>query len=95
MEKVKRKLQEQYLAIEIEKQLTKEEILELYMNSINMGQNTLGVQAASMRYFGKPVYQLTLSECAVLAGITQNPSSLNPISHPEKMRSVVKKLWTT
>ena len=84
MEKVKRKLQEQYLAIEIEKQLTKEEILELYMNSINLGQNTLGVQAASMRYFGKPVYQLTLSECAVLAGITQNPSKFNPISHPEK-----------
>ncbi len=84
MEKVKRKIQEQYLAIELEKQLEKEEILELYMNSINMGQNTLGVQAASMRYFGKPVYQLTLSECTVLAGITQNPSRLNPISHPEK-----------
>lgn len=84
MEKVKRKLQEQYLAIELEKQLEKEEILELYMNSINLGQNTLGVQAASMRYFGKPVYQLNLSECAVLAGITQNPSRFNPISHPDK-----------
>ncbi len=84
MEKVKRKIQEQYLAIELEKQLSKEEILELYMNSINLGQNTLGVQAASMRYFGKPVYQLTLSECAVIAGITQNPSRLNPISHPDK-----------
>lgn len=84
MEKVKRKIQEQYLAIELEKQLEKEEILELYMNSINLGQNTLGVQAASMRYFGKPVYQLTLSECAVLAGITQNPSRFNPISNPDK-----------
>lgn len=81
--KIKRKIQEQYLAIEIEKTLTKEEILELYMNSINLGQGTLGVQAASMRYFNKPVYQLTLSECAVIAGITQNPSKFNPISHPD------------
>ncbi len=83
MAKIKRKIQEQYLAIEIEKKLTKEEILELYMNSINLGQGTLGVQAASLRYFDKPVYQLTLSECAVIAGITQNPSKYNPISHPE------------
>ena len=83
MAKIKRKIQEQYLAIELEKKLTKEEILELYMNSINLGQGTLGVQAASMRYFNKPVYQLNLSECAVIAAITQNPSKYNPISHPE------------
>ena len=82
--KIKRKIQEQYLAMELEKQLSKEEILELYMNTINLGQNTLGIQAASLRYFGKPVYQLTLSECAVIAGITQNPSKYNPISNPEK-----------
>ena len=84
MNKVKRKIQEQYLAVELEKQLDKSEILELYMNTVNLGQNTLGVQAASQRYFGKPVYQLTLSECAVIAGITQNPSKWNPISHPDK-----------
>lgn len=82
--KIKRKIQEQYLAIELEKRMDKESILELYMNSINLGQNTLGVQAASMRYFNKPVSQLTLSECAVIAGITQNPSRYNPISHPEE-----------
>ncbi|MBE5881798.1 MAG: PBP1A family penicillin-binding protein [Lachnospiraceae bacterium] len=82
--KIKRKIQEQYLAIELEKRMDKESILELYMNSINLGQNTLGVQAASMRYFNKPVSQLTLSECAVIAGITQNPSKYNPISHPEE-----------
>ncbi len=82
-EKIKRKIQEQYLAIELEKRMDKESILELYMNSINLGQNTLGVQAASMRYFNKPVSNLTLSECAVIAGITQNPSRYNPISHPE------------
>ena len=54
------------------------------MNSINLGQNTLGVKAAAQRYFNKPTYQLTLSECAVIAGITQNPSKYNPISHPDK-----------
>ena len=80
----KRKIQEQYLAVNIEQELTKEQILELYMNTINLGQNTLGVQAASMRYFGKQVYQLNLSECAVIAAITQNPSGNNPISHPER-----------
>lgn len=83
MEKIKRKIQEQYLALELEKIMPKQDILELYMNSINLGQNTLGVQAASMRYFAKPVYQLNLSECAVIASITQNPSKYNPISHPE------------
>lgn len=82
--KIKRKIQEQYLAIELEKRMDKESILELYMNSINLGQNTLGVQAASMRYFNKPVSELNLSECATIASITQNPSRYNPISHPEE-----------
>lgn len=83
-DKYKRKLQEQFLAIQLEKKLTKEQILELYMNTINLGHNTLGVQAASMRYFGKPVYELNLSECATIAGITQNPSAYDPITHPDK-----------
>ena len=59
-------------------------ILINYMNSINLGQNTLGVQAASMRYFNKSVSDLNLSECAVIAAITQNPSRYNPITHPEE-----------
>ena len=84
VEKVKRKLQEQYLAIELSKIMSKEEVLENYLNTINLGQNTLGVQAASKRYFNKDVSQLTISECAVIAAITQNPSKYNPISHPEK-----------
>lgn len=83
-EKIKRKLQEQYLAVQLEKKVkSKDWILENYLNSINLGQNTLGVQAASLRYFNKEVSELTLSECAVLAAITKNPSGLNPISHPE------------
>ncbi|MCR5510670.1 MAG: transglycosylase domain-containing protein [Lachnospiraceae bacterium] len=84
IDKFKRKFQEQYLALELEKVMSKEDILINYMNTINLGQNTLGVQAASLRYFGKDVSTLTLSECAVIAGITQNPSRYNPISHPDK-----------
>ena len=83
-EKLKRKIQEQYLAIELEKEMDKNTILVNYMNTINLGQNTLGVQAASLRYFNKQVYELNLSECAVIAGITQNPSKYNPITHPEE-----------
>ncbi len=83
IEKFQRKFQEQYLALEITKKLSKEEILLRYMNTINLGQNTLGVQAASLRYFNKDVSELTLSECAVIAAITQNPSKWNPISHPD------------
>lgn len=80
---MKRKIQEQYLAIELTKSMSKDEVLLNYMNSINLGQNTLGVQAASLRYFNKSVNSLNLSECAVIAGITQNPSRFNPISHPD------------
>ena len=83
-DKVKRKIQEQYLALELEKVMDKDTILINYMNTINLGANTLGVEAASRRYFGKHVNELTLSECAVIAGITQNPSRYNPITHPEK-----------
>jgi len=82
-EQVKRKIQEQYLAIELSKNMSKDEVLLNYMNTINLGQNTLGVQAASLRYFNKSVNTLNLSECAVIASITQNPSRFNPISHPE------------
>lgn len=83
-EQVKRKVQEQYLAIQLERNTNdKSKILEQYMNTINLGQNTLGVQAASKRYFNKNVWELTLSECATIAGITQNPSRYNPISHPD------------
>ncbi len=83
-DRLKRKIQEQYLALELEKVMDKDSILINYMNTINLGQNTLGVQAASMRYFNKSVSDLNLSECAVIAGITQNPSKYNPITHPDK-----------
>lgn len=84
-ERIKRKIQEQYLAIQLEKDTQdKSKILEQYMNTINLGQNTLGVQATSKRYFNKNVWDLNLSECATIAGITQNPSKYNPLTHPDK-----------
>ena len=87
------KLQEQYLALEYEKSMVeqygskeaaKEKILELYINTIALGHNMNGVQMAAKYYFGKDVSQLTLSECAVIAGITQHPVKYSPISNPEE-----------
>ena len=85
-EKVERKLQEQYLAVELEKNMSKEEILESYLNMINLGQNALGIQAAANRYFNKDVRDLTISEAAVIAGTTKSPTGYNPISNQEKNR---------
>lgn len=82
-DKLERKIQEQYLALQLENKMDKRTILEYYLNTINLGQNTLGVEAASQRYFNKSVKDLTLSECTVIAGITKNPSSYNPITYPE------------
>ena len=84
VESVRRKIQEQYLAIELEKHMSKEDILVNYLNTINLGHNTLGVQAASLRYFGKSVADLTISESAVIASITQNPTAYEPVVFPEK-----------
>ena len=91
IKKIKRKLQEQYLALEISKYYDKDQILLEYMNAINLGQNTLGVEAASKRYFGKSASELTVSEAAVIACITQNPSGYNPIRHPEANQKRRKK----
>ena len=82
-EKLERKIQEWYLAVKLEKVMDKKVILINYLNTINLGNNSLGVKVAARRYFNKEVSDLTLSECAVLAGITQNPSRLNPISGQE------------
>lgn len=83
LEKIERKLQEQYLAVKLEDIMSKDEILESYLNTINLGQNTLGVQAAANRYFGKSISELDISEAAVLAAITKSPTEYNPIKHPD------------
>ncbi|MBS6194324.1 MAG: PBP1A family penicillin-binding protein [Clostridiales bacterium] len=98
MERFKRKFQEQYLALQLEASLTaegmdaKSVILENYLNTINLSAGTYGVQAASQRYFGKNSQDLTLSECAVLAAIPQNPYAYNPIRFPEKNAERRKKV---
>ncbi len=98
IERFQRKFQEQYLAIQLEKSLTaqgkdtKSVILENYLNTINLSAGTYGVQAAAQRYFGKNSEDLTLSECAVLAAIPQNPYAFNPIRHPEKNAERRKKV---
>ncbi len=82
--RLSRKVQEQYLALLTERKYSKDWILENYMNTINLGGGTRGVQTASQFYFGKDVSELTLAESTLIAGITKNPSSYNPKEHPEK-----------
>ena len=82
LEKFTRKFQEQYLAVQVEKKTDKNTILENYLNTINLGAGAYGVQAAARQYFDKDVWDLNLSECATLAGITQNPTRFNPIVNP-------------
>ena len=78
-----RKLREIYRAFVLEKQYTKDEILEAYLNTIRLSHNWAGVQAGANNYFGKDVSELTYAEAASIAGITKNPSVYNPYSHPE------------
>ena len=90
VESMVRKLQEQYLAVELEKYLAeqgqdpKSVILENYLNTVNFGSGAYGIQTAARTYFGKDCKDLTLSECAVLAAIPQNPTRWNPRRHPEE-----------
>lgn len=92
----KRKIREQYLAIQLEKRLTKEQILEEYLNTINLGNGAFGVQTSAYTYFGKDVSKLSLAECALIAGITKNPSYYNPYKYPEHAKErqelVLKKM---
>lgn len=84
LDSLKRKIQEQYLAIELEKQIDKKDILELYLNAIYLGQGANGIQTAAETYFGKEdLNDLTLSECAVIAAITQSPTLYDPAVYPE------------
>lgn len=77
---VPRKIREQWRALDLEKRLEKDEIMELYMNVIYMGQDLYGVKSAALAYFNKDVKDLSLAECAFLAGITNNPGRYNPLT---------------
>ena len=76
--KWKRKVVEMYYAIQLERRFRKEKILEAYLNTIGLGHNVAGVKAAALYYFGKELDQLTLAECATIAGITRYPSAYSP-----------------
>ena len=78
-----RKLREIYRAFALEKQYSKDEILEAYLNTLRLSHNWAGVQAGANNYFGKDVSELTIAEAASIAGITKNPSVYNPYSYPE------------
>jgi penicillin-binding protein 1A len=83
---IKRKLREAALAIKIEKNLDKEEILELYLNKVYFGHGAYGVEMASKLYFGKSVKDLTLSEAAIIAGLIRAPSAYSPYNNIRRAR---------
>ncbi len=78
-----RKIKESFIAVHIEQQLSKDEILELYLNKITFGHRAHGIGAAAQVYYGKQLHELTLAQMATLAGLPKAPSNLNPISHPQ------------
>lgn len=79
-----RKIYEILLALKIERMLSKDQILELYMNQIFLGQRASGFAAASQVYFGKPLQEVTIAEAAMLAGLPKAPSAYNPIANPKR-----------
>ena len=81
-----RKIYEILLALKIERQLSKQQILEVYMNQIFLGQRAYGFAAASEIYFGKPLTAVTVAEAAMLAGLPQAPSAYNPVSNPKRAK---------
>ncbi|OCG02355.1 PBP1A family penicillin-binding protein [Gilliamella apicola] len=88
---ISRKVKEMILAIRMEKELSKEEIMALYLNMINFGSRAYGVAAASYTFFGKTPEQLTVDEAALLAGLPNAPSAFNPIAHPDK--ALTRRNW--
>ncbi len=90
-----RKVKEMITAIQIERTYTKEEILEMYLNTVHFGHGTYGVEAATKRFFGKESKYLTIDESALLVGLLPAPASYSPIHHPErafKRRNTVLRL---
>ena len=79
-----RKAEELALAVQLERNYSKEEILELYLNTIYYGHGAYGLKEASRTYFGKAPKELDLAQCAMLAGLPQAPSAYDPISHPKE-----------
>lgn len=94
---ISRKAEEMLLASRLEREYTKDEILEMYLNTIYYGAGAYGVGAAAQVYFGRPAADLTLAQCAMLAGLPQAPSALNPLTNYEgakQRQQVVLQLMT-
>ncbi len=81
-----RKIREIFLALHIEQALSKEQILELYLNKIYLGHRAYGIKAAAQVYYGRPLDQLTLAETAMIAGLPKAPSNYNPVTNPERAK---------
>ncbi len=82
-----RKIKEALISVQLEKNFSKDEILEMYFNQINYGNGAYGIEAAANVYFGKSVEELNLSEAAILAGIPNLPEHYNPFKHPENAKN--------
>ncbi|MBD3290696.1 PBP1A family penicillin-binding protein [candidate division KSB1 bacterium] len=95
--KVSRKIREWITAIQIERTYTKHEILEMYLNHMNFGHGNYGIQAASLEFFGKNAKDMTLEECALLAGLLQRPTAYSPVRHPDRAKRrrniVLHNMW--
>lgn len=83
---VRRKLTEIYRALKLEEDYSKADIMEMYLNTIYLGEGCYGVESAALKYFGKDVWDLSTAECASLIGITNNPSAYDPYIYPENNR---------
>lgn len=92
-----RKVREIFTALNLEKKYSKQQILEAYLNVVNYGGQNEGVEAAAQAYFGKSIRECTLAECALIAGITQNPSQYNPLIFPDEAKTraqtVLDRMW--
>lgn len=86
-----RKFTEIFLAIEIERKLSKGDILELYLNKIFLGNHSYGIEAAAQTYYGKSIKELSLAQMAMIAGLPKAPSAYNPIANPERAR--IRRNW--
>lgn len=92
-----RKVREIFTALNMEKKYSKQQILEAYLNVVNYGGQNEGVEAAAKAYFGKSISECSLAECALIAGITQNPSQYNPLIFPDEAKTrgqiVLDRMW--
>ena len=92
-----RKVREIFTALNLEKKYSKQQILEAYLNVVNYGGQNEGVEAAAQAYFGKSIGECTLAECALIAGITQNPSQYDPLIFPDEAKTraqtVLDRMW--